>query len=430
MESGLSKELFQKAKRFIPGGVNSPVRAFQAVGMSPLFVSKGRGSRIFDVDGNEFIDYVGSWGPLLLGHAHPEVNKAVTEALERGTSFGAPTELEIEMAAAIVSAVPSVEEVRMVSSGTEACMSALRLARGHTGREKIIKFEGGYHGHADSLLVKAGSGLATFGNPSSAGVTKGAASDTIVLPYNNLEAVERIFREQGEEIAAVIVEPVAGNMGVVLPRPEFLPGLRHITEKHGSVLIFDEVITGFRVSYGGAQEFYRISPDLTCLGKIIGGGLPVGAFGGKREIMDKVAPVGPVYQAGTLSGNPIALAAGTSTLSVLSRPGVYDELDRKASRLAQGLKQAAEHAEVPVYVSQIASLVGLFFTGRDVFDYETAATCDSKRYADFFRKMLAAGIYLAPSQFEAIFVSLAHSEEDIEDTIATARGVFRELQSS
>lgn len=428
MDFPKSKELFSEAKRVIPGGVNSPVRAFGAVGMNPLFIQAGKGSRITDVDGNEYIDYVGSWGPLILGHAHPEVTKAVARALERGMTFGAPTELEVQMARIVASAIPSIEEVRMVSSGTEACMSALRLARGYTGRELIVKFEGGYHGHADSLLVKAGSGLATLGNPSSAGVTKGAAAETIVLPYNNLEAVERVFRDKGEQIAALIVEPVAANMGVILPRPDFLAGLRRITDDHGSILIFDEVITGFRVSYAAAQGFYNVNPDLTCLGKIIGGGLPVGAFGGRRDIMEKVAPVGAVYQAGTLSGNPIALTAGLTTIEILGHPGVYEELDKKGSRLADGLRQAVKDTGMAAQVTQVASLVGLFFTGREVYDYETASACDLNRYADFFAKMLEAGFYLAPSQFEAIFVSLAHTEEDIENTIVAARRVLAELQ--
>lgn len=420
-----SRELFEKAKRYIPGGVNSPVRAFRAVGMEPLFIARGKGSKIYDVDGNEYIDYVGSWGPLVLGHADDRVVSAVAEALGRGTSFGAPTELEIEMAKLVVDAVPSIEEVRMVSSGTEATMSAIRLARGFTGRPKIIKFEGCYHGHADCLLVQAGSGVTTLGLPDSPGVTPGATGDTISIPYNDLEAVQAVIEERHEEIAAVIVEPVAGNMGVVPPREGFLEGLRAVTADHGVLLIFDEVITGFRVGYGGAQEFYGVMPDLTCLGKIIGGGFPVGAFGGRRDIMEQVAPVGAVYQAGTLSGNPVAMTAGIATLRILADLSVYVELDRKGSMLAEGLFAEAQAAGVDAYFTRVGSLSCLFFVAEQVTDYASAKTSDTARYAAYFSSMLQQGVYLAPSQFEASFVSAAHSDEDIERTVTAAAIAFR-----
>lgn len=409
----------------MPGGVSSPVRAFWAVGGEPLFIARGRGSKVYDVDGNEYIDYLCSWGPLILGHAHPQVVEALKAAAERGTSYGAPTKLETELAKLIAERMPSIEMIRFVNSGTEAVMSALRLARAYTGRDKIIKFEGCYHGHADMLLVQSGSGVATLGLPNSPGVPQAATQDTLVASYNNLTTVKEFFECYPEGIAAVIVEPVAGNMGVVPPKPGFLKNLRVITEEHGTLLIFDEVITGFRVAYGGAQELYGIRPDLTCLGKIIGGGLPVGAYGGQREIMELVAPLGPVYQAGTLSGNPLAMRAGIETLGLL---GAYDKLEDLASRLAQGLKEVAEGAGVPICLNRVGSMLSIFFTDRKVIDYSTAKTANPKSYAQFFWEMLSQGVYLPPSQFETIFVSLAHTDEDIERTIDAAAISFAALQ--
>lgn len=424
-----SEELFAEAQKYMPGGVSSPVRAFQAVGGEPLFITKGRGSKIYDADGNEYIDYVCSWGPLILGHAHPQVVQALKTAVERGASYGAPTELEIELAKMMVEAVSSIEMVRFVNSGTEAVMSALRLARAYTGRAKIIKFAGCYHGHADMLLVKAGSGVTTLGLPDSPGVPQVVTQDTLVVPFNDLAAVEELFRKYPDQIAAVIVEAVAGNMGVIPPKPGFLEGLRRITQEHKALLIFDEVITGFRVAYGGAQELYGIMPDLTCLGKIIGGGLPVGAYGGRQKIMELVAPLGPVYQAGTLSGNPLAMRAGIETISILSQPGTYDKLEDLSSRLAQGLIEAAKEARVPICLNRVGSMLCLFFTEQKVMNYPTAKTSNIKSYARFFREMLSQGVYLPPSQFETIFVSLAHTEEDIEQTIAAAAKSFAALQS-
>lgn len=426
MKDKRSSELFKEAKKYIPGGVNSPVRAFKSVGREPLFIKKGQGSHIFDVDGNEFIDYVCSWGPLILGHAHPQVLAAVQEVLQKGTSFGAPTELEVEMAKQVVEAVPSIDEIRMVSSGTEAVMSALRLARGYTGRSKILKFDGCYHGHSDSMLVAAGSGVATLGIPGSPGVPESVAGETIIVDYNDLETVERLIEERHEKIACVMVEPIAGNMGVILPEPGFLEGLRKVTEKYGVLLIFDEVITGFRVAYGGAQELYGVTPDLTCLGKIIGGGFPVGAFGGKKEIMEYLAPVGPVYQAGTLSGNPVAMAAGLATLKILANGDIYKKLEQKSAKLFNGLEKATQEAGIGVCINKVGSMGTMFFTNAQVVDYKTAKTSDTDKYGKYFRNMLERGAYLAPSQFEACFISLAHSSEDIERTIDSARSSLKE----
>src|SRR5512142_1605239 len=414
-----SESLFRRAQELIPGGVNSPVRAFRSVGGNPPFIAEGQGSHLFDVDGNEYIDYVGSWGPLLLGHRHPEILAALESALETGTSFGAPTEREIELAEAIRDAVPSVEMVRLVNSGTEATMSAIRLARGFTGRDLIVKFEGCYHGHVDSLLVKAGSGMATLGIADTQGVPQAFAATTIALPYNSVDAIEQAFRAHGGEIAAVIVEPVVGNMGCVPPLPGYLEALREITARHGALLIFDEVMTGFRVAFGGAQQRFGIRPDLTTLGKIIGGGLPVGAYGGRADIMSKVAPAGPIYQAGTLSGNPLAVAAGLATLRHLeAHPEIYDQLEQRSARLAAS-------APAGVTVNRVGAMFTFFFTDQHVTDYETAKRSDTARFGRFFRAMLDRGVYLAPSQFEAAFVSAAHSEEDIRKTVAAAREAFK-----
>lgn len=413
-----SRAAFEAAKRIIPGGVNSPVRAFRSVGGEPFFVDRGEGSRIYDIDGNAYIDYVGSWGPLILGHAHPEVLAAIAEAAARGTSFGAPTERETEMAALVIERMPSVEVVRMVNSGTEATMSALRLARGFTNREKIVKFEGGYHGHADALLIKAGSGVATLGLPDSPGVPAGVAEHTITLPFNDAEALALAFERYGERIAAVIVEPVGGNMGVVPPLPGFLERLRELTSDYGALLIFDEVMTGFRVHKHSAQGLYGITPDLTCMGKVIGGGLPVGAYGGRRDIMEQIAPSGPVYQAGTLSGNPLAMAAGIATLRALGVPGVYEELERKSARLEAGLAAVAQDRGVPVTINRVGSMLCPFFTDARVVDYTSAKTSDLQRFSRVFSRLLDLGVSIAPSQFEGLFISLAHSDDDIERTIA------------
>jgi len=418
MNHSKSEQLFRRAQQIIPGGVNSPVRAFRSVGANPPFIARGEGSHIFDVDGNEYIDYVGSWGPLLLGHRHPAILSAIEKALALGTSFGAPTAQEVELADAICDAVPSIEMVRLVNSGTEATMSAIRVARGFTGRDLIVKFEGCYHGHVDSLLVKAGSGLATLGIADTQGVPKAFCDTTIALPYNRPEAVEEAFRTHAGRIAAVIVEPVAGNMGCVPPLPGFLEALREITARHGALLIFDEVMTGFRVAFGGAQERFGCHPDLTTLGKVIGGGLPVGAYGGRKEIMCKVAPAGPVYQAGTLSGNPLAVAAGLAMLRHLkTHPEVYSQLETSAAKLCAA-------APKDLTVNRVGSMFTFFFTSVPVTDYETAKACDTDRFARFFRAMLARGIYLAPSQFEAAFLSAAHTEDDILRTVAAAREAF------
>ncbi len=420
MKSELSTSLFMDALRVIPGGVNSPVRAFKSVGIDPLFIKKARGSKMVDVDGNEFIDYVGSWGPLILGHCHPKVVAAIKDVLENGSSFGAPTALEVELANMVVEAVPSIEMVRMVSSGTEATMSAIRLARAYTGRDKIIKFGGCYHGHSDALLVKAGSGAATFGVPDSPGVPADFARHTLTASFNDLESVKKLAAENGGQVACIILEPVAGNMGTVPPVEGFLDGLRALCDDEGIVLIFDEVMTGFRVAYGGAQELYGVTPDMTTLGKIIGGGLPVGAFGGKKEIMALLSPSGGVYQAGTLSGNPLAMTAGIETLKLLRESGFYDRLEEKSSRLADGLAEAAGKTGRPIYSSRVGSMFCMFFAEREVRDWTTAASSDTKAFARYFRSMLEQGIYLAPSQFETAFVSIAHSDEDIERTIAAA----------
>lgn len=427
MRTDRSQALFAKAQEYLPGGVNSPVRAFKSVGGDPLFIARGNGSKLYDVDGNSYIDYVCSWGPLILGHAHPAVVEAVLRAAEKGTSYGAPTELEVELARRVVTALPSVEMVRLVNSGTEATMSAVRLARAYTKRAKIMKFEGCYHGHGDAFLIKAGSGALTLGVPTSPGVPEAVAGDTVIAPYNDLETVREIFRLEGGKIAAVIIEPVAGNMGLVPPAEGFLRGLRALCSEHDTLLIFDEVITGFRVGYGGAQEFYDVYPDLTCLGKIIGGGLPVGAYGGKKNIMELIAPRGPVYQAGTLSGNPLAMAAGIAALDLLQKPGTYEKLAELGARLASGFRDEAEKARVPATVNQVGSTLTMFFTAGPVSDFKSATSADTARYAAFFREMLGAGIYLPPSQFEALFISLAHSVADIDDTITAAGRCLRAI---
>jgi glutamate-1-semialdehyde 2,1-aminomutase len=419
-----SEALFQTAQEIIPGGVNSPVRAWQAVGLTPRIIVKGAGARVFDVDGNSYLDYVGSWGPLILGHAAPPVVAAVNEAAARGTSFGAPTPGELELARVLVAAVPALEMVRLVNSGTEACMSALRLARGATDRPKVIKFDGCYHGHGDSFLVAAGSGVLTHAIPGSPGVPPEIAGLTISLPFNDLEAVRQAAVRYQGEIAAIIVEPVAGNMGVVPPRPGFLEGLRQISDQEGILLIFDEVITGFRVAWGGAQELYGIRPDLTCLGKIIGGGLPMGAYGGRRDLMTQMAPCGPIYQAGTLSGNPVAVAAGLATLAALNEPGVYEDLEEKGAWLARELAQAAARQGVALTVNRVGSMLTLFFTAGPVSNLEEAKKSDLGQFRKFFQGMLEAGVSLPPSQFEALFVSRAHTPADLEQTVAAAERVW------
>lgn len=424
-----SEQLFAQAQHSIPGGVNSPVRAFNGVGGSPIFMERADGAYMFDADGIRYIDYIGSWGPMILGHNHPAIREATIKAVERGLSFGTPTAIEITMAERIKNIVPSIEKVRMVNSGTEATMSAIRLARGYTGRDKILKFEGCYHGHADALLVKAGSGALTMGVPNSPGIPADFAKHTLTVTYNDLASVEQIFAELGDQIATIIVEPVAGNMNCIPPVPGFLEGLRAICDQYGSVLIFDEVMTGFRVARGGAQEFYGVTPDLTCLGKVIGGGMPVGAFGGKREIMDFIAPIGPVYQAGTLSGNPVAMAAGLAALAQLDNPELYPGLYARVEKLVDGLQALADKAGVPFTTNRAGSMFGLFFTdAKQVTSFKQATECNVAHFKTFFHAMLQQGVYLAPSAFEAGFMSFAHSDADIEATLAAAEKAFALLK--
>lgn len=428
-----SAAAFAEAKKLMPGGVNSPVRSYRSVDCNPPFIARAEGSHIYDIDGNDYIDYVGSWGPMVVGHAHPQVVKALQEAATRGTSYGAPTLIESQLAKKVMEVYPSIEVIRMVNSGTEATMSALRLARGYTHRNKIVKFIGCYHGHSDSLLVKAGSGMATFGVPDSPGVTPGTAQDTITISYNDFEAVKEVFAEQGQEIAAIIVEPVAGNMGLVLPKPGYLDLLRKVTEENGALLIFDEVMCGFRASLGGAQAAYAIKPDLTCLGKIIGGGLPVAAYGGRREIMEQVSPAGPVYQAGTLSGNPLAMTAGLETLKIITTPPEPGEPDYsrvltiKTKKLVLGVAQKAKEAGVTLQVQQAGSMFGFFFSPVEVVDYETSAAADQEAFKVWFKAMLEQGIYIAPSQFETLFMSGAHTDEEIDRTIEAAGKALQQV---
>lgn len=422
-----SIEAFKEAQNLMPGGVNSPVRAFKSVNMDPIFMERGKGSKIYDIDGNEYIDYVLSWGPLILGHTNDRVVEAMKKVVELGTSYGAPTLMENELAKLVIERVPSIEVVRMVSSGTEATMSALRLARGYTGRNKILKFEGCYHGHGDSLLIKAGSGVATLGLPDSPGVPQGVASNTITVAYNDLEGVRYAFEQFGDDIACIIVEPVAGNMGLVPPLPGFLEGLREITSTNGALLIFDEVMTGFRVGYNCAQGYFNVTPDITCLGKVIGGGLPVGAYGGKAEIMRQIAPSGPIYQAGTLSGNPLAMTAGYETLSQLT-PEHYEEFIRKGDLLEKGFKAAAEKYDIPITFNRAGSMIGFFFTNEEVVNFEKAKTSNLEFFAEYYREMAEQGIFLPPSQFEGLFLSTAHTDEDIEKTIQAAEVAFSKLK--
>jgi glutamate-1-semialdehyde 2,1-aminomutase len=427
MNTTRSKHLFAEAQRSIPGGVNSPVRAFRSVGGQPLFIKRAKGARLYDVDGNSFIDYVLSWGPMILGHAADPIVKAIAKAAANGTSYGAPTELEVRLAQTITHAVPSMELVRLVSSGTEAVMSAIRLARAFTQRDGVLKFDGCYHGHSDYLLAKAGSGLATLGIPDCPGVPSDFTRHTITAPYNDIKTTQRLIEQHRRELACVIVEPVAGNMGVVPPGNDFLPSLRELTRQHGMLLIFDEIITGFRVHYGGAQTLYGVTPDLTCLGKIIGGGLPVGAYGGPRRIMEMIAPTGPVYQAGTLSGNPLAVTAGLETLKRLAAPGLYKRLEEQAAALAQGFEEASRKLNVPLALTRVGSMMSAFFTQRPVVDFASAKQSNTQTYAKFFHRMLDQGVYLAPSQFEAAFLSTAHSPADIEATLKAVRVALKNL---
>ena len=428
MKTTKSRAFFKAAQLTIPGGVNSPVRAFRSVGGDPLFIKKAKGVLLEDVDGNHFIDYVLSWGPMILGHAHPSVLKAIINAAKQGTSYGAPCQTETELAKLIVQAIPSIDQVRLVNSGTEAVMSAIRVARAYTKRDSILKFDGCYHGHADHLLVKAGSGIATLGIPDTPGVPNAFARHTLTAPFNDIMATEKLIHKHAKDLAAIIVEPVPGNMGVVPPKNEFLPWLRMITKKYEILLIFDEVITGFRVHFGGAQARYKVSPDLTCLGKIIGGGLPIGAYGGRKDIMQMIAPAGPVYQAGTLSGNPVAVSAGLETLRLLKKPGVYKELERKSREVAEGLGAAAKEAKIPFFQTRVGSMLGGFFTEAPVTDFASAKKSDIARYAKFFHGMLERGIYLAPSQFEAMLLSTSHSQANIQKTIDVAGKVMRSLK--
>jgi glutamate-1-semialdehyde 2,1-aminomutase len=429
MNLSTSLELFDRAVNLIPGGVNSPVRACKSVGAKPIFIDRAQGCLIFDADGNRYIDYIGSWGPLILGHRHPAVMDAIVSVLERGTSFGAPIDLEVQLAEKVIEAVPSVEMVRMVNSGTEATMSAVRVARGATQRDIVIKFDGCYHGHADTLLVAAGSGVATLGIPGSPGVPESIAQHTLSLPYNDTECFKDVMEKQGDSVACIIVEPIAGNMGLVPPEKDFLETLRELADRFGAILIFDEVMTGFRVAYGGAQTLFGVHPDLTCFGKIIGGGLPVGAYGGKLDLMSKVAPQGSVYQAGTLSGNPVAMAAGIATLDQLQKDGFYGDLDEKADRLLSGLEQAAKKAAIPAQAKRVGSMLGFFFNDKEVKNFDDAKTCDLDRFAAFYNGLRQKGIYIAPSQFEALFISIAHDTEHIDRTIGAAAEVLDQLKT-
>ena len=428
MKLSTSLQLFDRAVNLIPGGVNSPVRACKSVGAEPVFIDRGAGCEIFDVDGNRYIDYIGSWGPLILGHRHPAVMNAIISVLERGTSFGAPIDLEVRLAEMVIEAVPSVEMIRMVNSGTEATMSAVRLARGATQRDVVVKFDGCYHGHADTLLVAAGSGVATLGIPGSPGVPESIARHTLSLPYNDINCVREVMEKQGDTVACIIVEPIAGNMGLVAPEKDFLETLRVLADRFGSILIFDEVMTGFRVAYGGAQALFGVHPDLTCFGKIIGGGLPVGAYGGKLELMSKVAPQGSVYQAGTLSGNPVAMAAGIATLEQLQKEGFYQTLEQKSDRLLTGMQAAAKKAGIPVQAKRVGSMLGFFFNDREVKNFDDAKTCNLNRFSAFYNELRKKGIYIAPSQFEVLFVSVAHDTEHLDRTIAAVEEVLNQIE--